>query len=118
MPSPQNDPSSASPMTNHQKIDVVAFDQKTDRVVLSLIETRPWGDRGENIRDLHEKLNTYLNYVLGGQIWSDYPAMRGKRVAFRLHAACPLTDKEEQYILTIRTKFLDARNIGWETTVL
>jgi hypothetical protein len=108
----------ASPMTKHDKIDLISVDEKTDRVILSMIETRAWGDRGGNIRDLHEKLNTYLNYVIGGQIWSDYPPMRGKRVAFRLHAAFPLTDKEEHYILVVREKFLNAQNIGWETTVL
>jgi hypothetical protein len=116
--SEHNDQSSVSPMTNHHKIDFVAFDKKTDRIILSLVETRPWGDHGKNISDLHEKLNTYLNYLLGEQIWRDYPAMRGKRVALRLQAAFPLTDKEEQYILNIRKRFLDARNIGWETTML
>ena len=109
---------SASPMTEHNKIDLISIDEKTDRVILSMIETRPWGNRGEHIRDLHEKLNAYLNYVIGGQIWSDYPLMRGKRVAFRLHSSFPLTDEEERYILILREKFLDARNFGWETTVL
>jgi len=111
-------PSPVSPMTKYDKIDVISVDEKTDRIVLSMIETRPWGDRGENIRDLHEKLNTYLHYVIGGQIWSDYPTMRGKRVAFRLHSAFPLTDNEERYILTLRQRFLDREGFDWETTVL
>ena len=108
----------SSPMTKHDKIDLVSIDEKTSRVILSMIEIRPWGDRGANIRDLHEKVNTYLNYALGGQIWSDNPAMRGKQVTFRLHSSFPLTEKEERYILLLREKFLDARNLGWETTIL
>jgi hypothetical protein len=107
-----------SPMTLHDRIDLIGVDEKNDRVVLSMIETRPWGTRGENLRDLQEKLNTYLNYVLGGQMVSDYPLTQGKRVAFRLHAAYPLTDKEERYILLAREKFLDAKNFEWETTLL
>ncbi len=120
MPSDEHVESSGacSPMLKHDKIDFVSVDHQTNRVILSLIETRPWGDRGANIRDLHEKLNTYLNYVIGGQIWSDFSETRGKRVVFRLHAAFPVTEKEETYILTLRSKFLDARDLGWGTTVL
>lgn len=76
-------------MTNYRKIDVVAFDQKTNRVILSLIETRPWGDRGENIRDLHEKLNTYWSYVLGGADLVRLPYNAGQ--ACCVQAACSIS---------------------------
>ena len=48
----------ASLMQRHGEIDIVAFDRPNDRVVLSIVETRPWGDGDETLFDLQEKLNT------------------------------------------------------------
>jgi hypothetical protein len=105
-------------MQKHQQIDVVSHDPKTDRVVLSLVETRSWGERGGLLRDLQEKVNTYLNYVEGGQLWQDYPAMKGKKVAFRLHSQFPPTPREGDFIDIVKRKYLDPLDIIWLTTGL
>lgn len=107
-----------SPMQKHQQIDVVSHDPRTDRVVLSLVETRPWGEQGKLLPDFQEKLNTYLAYVEGGQLWRDYPAMTGKKVAFCLHAQFPPTQPEEDFIAIVKRKYLDPRDILWSRATL
>lgn len=105
-------------MQKHHQVDVVSHDPKMDRVVLSMVETRPWGDHGANLPDLQEKLNAYLNYVGGGQLWRDYPAMKGKKVAFRLHTQFPLTRREEDFVEIVKKKDLAPRDITLFVTPL
>ena len=107
-----------SPMQKHQQVDIVSHDPKTDRVVLSMIETRPWGDKGALMPDLQEKMNTYLGYVESGQLVRDYPAMAGKKIAFRLHAAFLPTAREEKLIDIVKRTYLEPRDILWLTTTL
>jgi len=107
-----------SPMQKHQQVDVVSLDPKTDRVVLSMVETRSWGDKGALMPDLQEKMNTYLGYVESGQLVKDYPAMKGKKIAFRLHVAFPPTAREEKLIDIVKQKYLEPRDILWLTTTL
>ena len=107
-----------SPMQKHQQIDIVSHDPKTDRVVLSMIETRPWGDKGALMPDLQEKMYTYLAYVESGQLSRDYPAMKGKKITFRLHTAFPLTAREEKLIDIVKQQHLETGDILWLTTTL
>lgn len=103
----------SSPMQNHQKIDFIAHDPKTDRVVLSMVETRPWGDKGAHLPDFQEKLNTYMGYVLGGQLAQDYPALKDKKITFLLQTKFPLTQREEHFVDIVKKKYLEPRDILW-----
>ncbi len=53
--------------------------------IIDLVEHREWGDKGELLPDLQAKLNTYLAFVMDGQLAQQYPAMNGKKIRFRLH---------------------------------
>jgi hypothetical protein len=103
----------SSSMQNHHKIDVISHDPKTDRVVLSMIETRAWGEAGALLPDFQEKLNTYMGYVLGGQLAQDYPSMKDKKVTFLLQTKFPLTQREEHFVEIVKKKYLDPRDILW-----
>ncbi len=102
-----------SPMQKHQQIDFVAHDPKSDRVVLSMIETRAWGDHGALLPDLQEKLNTYLGYIVGGQLVTDYPAMEGKKVRLLLQSKFPLGEREEKLVEIVKKRYLEPRDIEW-----
>jgi hypothetical protein len=107
-----------SPMQNHQQIDFVALDPKSDRVILVMIETRSWGDRGALLPDFQEKLNTYLGYVLQGQLAKDYPTMKDKKVRFLLQAKFPLGEREVKFIEIVRKEHLEPRDIEWAVLAL
>ncbi len=95
-------------------IDVVSHDPRTDAVVLSMVEDRDWGEEGALLPDLQAKLNTYLAYVLDGQLAKDYPQVVGKPVRIRLHYKKAPGDEERSYIALIKRDYLKPRNIGWE----
>ncbi|MGL5017958.1 MAG: DUF6572 domain-containing protein [Luteolibacter sp.] len=41
-------------------IDAIFHHPQTDEVLLSMVEHRVWGQRGELLPDVQAKLNTYL----------------------------------------------------------
>jgi hypothetical protein len=102
-----------SPMQMTNVVDVVALDKETDRVVLSMIETRPWGDQGALLPEFLKKMHTYLSYVVDEDLARDHPAYAGKKVAIRLHSLYPLTKNEEDFIAAMRRRHLDPHDIAW-----
>jgi len=108
----------ASPSQRHDKIDLVGLDRQRDRVILSIVETRPWSDDDRTLFDLQEKLNTYIGYVEQGRLVADYPQTRGKTVEFRLQTAFPLRARDEEFIEEARREHLTPRGIEWKTEML
>ena len=105
-------------MQRHDKIDIIAFDRKGDKVVLSLIETREWGEDDKALFDLQEKLNTYIGYVDQGRLIEDYPNMRDKPVEFRLQTVFPLRSRDKEFIEEVRREHLTPRGIEWKTEMI
>jgi hypothetical protein len=93
-------------------IDFISHDPARDVVTLSLVEERPWGERGELLPQLQSKLNTYLTYA-GHQLAADYPAVKGSVVEFRLHHAFPLGEREREFVRIVRKHHLDPAGIKW-----
>jgi len=102
----------------HDVIDFVSHDPKSDAVVLSMVEHREWGDRGELLPDLQAKLNTYLAFVVDGQLEQQYPALKGKRVRFRLHSQQPPGERERRFIQIVREQDLAPRGIEWQESMI
>jgi hypothetical protein len=98
---------------NPQTIDFIAHDPKTDRVVLAMVEHRPWGDRGALLPDLQKKLNTYLGFVLGGQLVHHHPQFKDKKVSFVLQTQHPLGAREQQFVGIVERQHLTPRDIAW-----
>lgn len=66
-----------------QVIDIVAVDDETGEVFLTIIDSLEWSDTStEHLVLLQEKLNTYLSFVEGGQILRDFPAAAGRPIRF------------------------------------
>jgi hypothetical protein len=105
-------------IANHRIVDLVSADPLTGMVFLSLVEEREWGGDGELLPDLQAKLNTYLEYVQGGQLVEDYPDLRGHPVTFRLHYFHEPTAREREFIRIVVNQHLHPRNIGWEQGML
>jgi hypothetical protein len=99
---------------DHETIDFVSIDAEQENVVLSLVEERPWGSRGELLPDLQAKLSTYLTFALDGELLQRYPEAAGKRIRFRLHYGHPLTQRELDFIDIVRRHHLDPEGIVWQ----
>lgn len=64
-------------------IDVVAQDAD-GTYLLVMVEDRPWGAVDEQECQLRDKINTYVSYILDGQLAQQYPETIGRPVAIRL----------------------------------
>jgi hypothetical protein len=100
-----------SPMQVHKQVDAVSEDASRESIVLSLVETRPWGDRGENLPDVQKKIYAYLDFVESGEVWAKFPTMRGRKIVFRVHTEYPTTPLEDKFFVLARTTFLDPLGI-------
>lgn len=66
-----------------ETIDLVA--QAADGTyLLVMIEERRWGADKNQAADLKAKINTYLGYMLDGNLFRDFPETLGKPVCIRL----------------------------------
>jgi Family of unknown function (DUF6572) len=72
---------------NSKVVDLIGVDAATDKVVLTMIERRPWGASDQQFQQIEEKINRYMGYALDGFLAEHYPEYEGKRVQIRLECA-------------------------------
>jgi len=71
-----------------------------------MIEDRRWGTEGALLPDLEAKMNTYLTYVVDGQLVFDYPAAVGKSVCIELHSIEEPGVREQKFLDIVRRRHL------------
>jgi hypothetical protein len=75
-------------VANPNVVDLITPDPGGHRVFLVMIERRPWGSVLQ-LRQLEEKINRYLGYVLDGYFAEQYAAYRDREAVLRLDCAHP-----------------------------
>ena len=83
MPSSSNKPNSG--VEHAGVIDLFAFDQKKDEVLLVMKDPRPWDDSDLRLHQLQEKFNAYVSFLLDGEMSAEHPELNGKRARIELH---------------------------------
>jgi len=76
--------SSASGVANPGVIDLFAFDERAGEIVLVMTDSRPWDDSDERLFQLQEKFNTYVSFLLDGEMVSAQPELAGKPARIEL----------------------------------
>jgi hypothetical protein len=76
-----------SGVQNPAVVDLITLDKASDTVVLVMTERRAWGAVPEQFKQIEEKLNRYMGYVLDGFLAEHYPQYVGKSVEIRLDCA-------------------------------
>ena len=104
-------------VTNPRVIDLISLDGESDEVVLSILETRPWGSEAEQLPQLEDKLNSYLAYVLDGWLARQYPQYEGRKVRFQLDCATVPGDTEERF-LRAAMNYAAGEGIGFSVRVV
>jgi hypothetical protein len=74
-------------------IDFLAFDTASQRVLLVMVERRPWSEPELQLFQLQEKLNAYLSFILDGEMDESYPQFAQKPVLLRFECAAPPVDQ-------------------------
>jgi hypothetical protein len=72
---------------NSKVVDLITVDPATNKVVLVMIERRPWDSSPQQFGQIEEKINRYMGYVLDGFLAQHHPEWEGKPVCIRLDCA-------------------------------
>lgn len=72
---------------NPRMVDLITVDPASQKVVLVMIERRPWGADPGQFGQIEEKINRYLGYVLDGFLVQHHPEYEGRPVLLRLDCA-------------------------------
>src|SRR5687767_9547614 len=103
---------------NCEVVDLVSVDPLSGIIFLSMVEERDWGSEGKLLPNLEAKLNTYLEYIEGGQLGKDYPDLVGKPVMFRLHYMHEPSVREREFIRIVVNQHLRPRGIAWDQSLI
>jgi hypothetical protein len=68
-------------------IDVIAHDQKTGEMVLVMNEPNEWDGSDEQLLSLQERFNTYVSFLLDGEMADAHPELAGKQTRIELRCA-------------------------------
>src|SRR5215831_9966691 len=68
-------------------IDVIAHDPKTGDVVLFITEPNEWNGSDDQLLLLQERFNTYVSFLLDGEMAEAHPELAGKRTRIELRCA-------------------------------
>ena len=101
---------------NPRVVDLVTEDVGSDEVVLVMLEERPWDTAPEQLRQLEDKFNSYLEYVLGGHLAQQYPNYAGRRVRFQLECAENPRPSDGSFFTAVEN-FAAAEGIRWVVQV-
>jgi hypothetical protein len=102
---------------NPKVVDLISLDRERGEVVLLMLEQRVWGSAPGQLRQLEEKFNRYLSYVLDGFLAEQFPQYQGLPVCFRLDCAMAPGD-EERRLLTSMQNFAASHDIRFEVGVI
>lgn len=98
-------------------LDLITVDPASGDVVLAMIERRRWGAHADQLRQVEEKINRYLGYVLDGFLAEQYPQYVGKRVRIRLDCAEAPHGTFVRFV-EAATAAIEAQGIAFEVNVM
>jgi len=102
---------------NPKVVDLISLDRERGEVVLLMLEERVWGSAPEQLRQLEEKFNCYLSYVLDGFLVQQFPQYQGVPVCFRLDCAMSPGDEERRMLASMKS-FAASHEIRFEVGVI
>jgi hypothetical protein len=100
---------------NSKVVDLISVDPVSGKVVLTMIERRPWGASDQQFQQIEEKINRYMGYVLDGFLAEQHPVYEGKAVQLRLEC---VEEPHGQAILFVAAAGRAASDHGLELVVV
>ena len=91
------------------KIDFVNIEDKTGDVLLSISDHLSWDEgEGQHLLMLQTKLNTYLAFIEGGQMYRQIPEAAGRHVVINLVGKFPLSEEATKFFRLASQAIRDA----------
>ena len=86
-------------------IDAIGVDRETGFVVLTVADAWDWSDEVKHLEVLQAKLNSYLNFIESGEVWSSFPDSAGRTVVVDIVMRYKLPTAAEEFIAKARHIF-------------
>lgn len=84
-------------ITDTDKIDFASLDGASEDFMLTISDHLDWNKPEEHLLALQSKLNTYIDFVESGEIYSQWPLAVGRVVKFRVIGKYPLSDAAREF---------------------
>ncbi len=89
-----------STIEDTDKIDAIGINKSTGKVILKIFDHLDWSDEPRHLYLLQEKLNGYIRFFESQEIYSAYPAAKGKELAVSIDFANALSVNAIRFIDT------------------
>jgi hypothetical protein len=95
-------PSQLNGLEHPGVLDALAHDTRADKVVLAMYEVRPWTGEEFQLFQLQEKLNSYVSFILDGELQENFPDFAAKSVEIQLRTLHNPDAKALEFINRVR----------------
>ena len=89
-------------VANPAVLDALAEDRSTGEVVLIMFEQRPWNLGDQQLFQLQEKLNSYMSFVLDGELAEQLPHLADRPVRVQLNCSEPPPEPVVSFLAKVR----------------
>ncbi len=80
------------------RVDIVSIDERTGHVVLTITDHLDWTNSFVHRTVLQSKLNAYLAFVEGGELYERYPQAKGRSISFNVVFKYAPDDEGKQFL--------------------
>ena len=98
---------------NPRVIDLISHHEHENIIELKIVEMRPWADSREQLEQLQEKINNYLDYLLDGFFLQQYPQYAGIPITILLECDNTPTPNVSKF-LTAAKSFVKSTGIEFD----
>jgi hypothetical protein len=104
-------------MANPRIVDLINANKENNEVILIMMEDRKWGSVPNQLKQVEDKFNTYLGFVLDGFLVQHYPQYDGYRACFKIQCIEAIRDEDEEFFNAVK-KYAESQNIRFEIEVM
>lgn len=101
---------------NLKVIDFASID-KNGNAVFTISDHLMWDDKNEHLMILQNKINAYLNFIEGGNLYQDYPDAKGRDIVISIVAEYEPNDNARLF-LDATKEVLQSAGYGFRFRVL
>ena len=94
-------------------IDIMSFEPKTNKVILTISNHLDWKDELNHLYLLQEKVNSYISFYESGQLYRLEPSYKGKEIVIRVSNKYPPTQLVNTFYMAA-TRTLESIGISLE----
>lgn len=88
-------------IVDSNKIDAISINEN-DEVLLSIADHLDWENTIWHLNQLQDKLNSYIQFIEGGQIFDDYPSSKGRKLVIQIVSKEEYNYKGLEFLKKIR----------------